>query len=347
MVKNLILLIAATSVLFLTGEITIRYLVKAEPFETTPYIPSYMTERDRSLRWRFPSGGGRNSLGLRNREVESKGEGTFRILFLGDSLFWDSVTSTGRLYTDVLERALNIRFSDTLNTIEVINAGIPGYTTFQELEFLKIYGMDMKPDLVILGFVFNDLFYKYLQKPSKRRLRLLDNEPDSHLFYFDTRVFPGNLFARSHLMHELVRRSETFWKMIWQRPVFPFDGRADFFLAWQNYGYYHVERLIYEMQTMLSERSVPLAMVVFPIRDQVDDRYRKLDEAYVLYPQEKISQICDDYGIPMFDLTNSIYKNGGRTLFKDYLHLNAKGNDLVAVELEMYLAEILKSDTGG
>ena len=49
----------------------------------------------------------------------------------------------------------------------------------------------------------------------------------------------------------------------------------------------------------------------------------------------------------MFDLTNSIYKNGGRTLFKDYLHLNAKGNDLVAVELEMYLAEILKSDTGG
>jgi hypothetical protein len=32
-------------------------------------------------------------------------------------------------------------------SIEVINAGIPGYTTYQELEFLKVYGLDMKPDL--------------------------------------------------------------------------------------------------------------------------------------------------------------------------------------------------------
>jgi hypothetical protein len=44
----------------------------------------------------------------------------------------------------------------------MINAGIPGYTTYQEFEFLKIYGLDMEPDVVVLGLVFNDGYDKYL-----------------------------------------------------------------------------------------------------------------------------------------------------------------------------------------
>jgi hypothetical protein len=56
---------------------------------------------------------------------------------------------------------------------------VPGYTTYQELEFLKIYGLDMKPDLVILGFVFNDLFYPYLHRPTKHGL--LSDDPESLL----------------------------------------------------------------------------------------------------------------------------------------------------------------------
>jgi len=51
-----------------------------------------------------------------------------------------------------------------------------------------------------------------------------------------------------------------------------------------------------------------------------------------------ISKICDNYEIPMLDLTESIYKNGGITLFRDYLHLNGKGNNIVADQLERYLA---------
>jgi hypothetical protein len=46
----------------------------------------------------------------------------------------------------------------------VINAGMPGYTTYQELEFLKLYGLEMEPDLVVLGFVFNDVVANELEK---------------------------------------------------------------------------------------------------------------------------------------------------------------------------------------
>ena len=100
---------------------------------------------------------------------------------------------------DAVERRLNARFANAPPSIEVINAGVPGYTTYQELEFLKIYGLDMKPDLVILGFVFNDLFYKYLHRATSENL--LDREPTTHLYRFNPEAFQGVLVKEKDLQN--------------------------------------------------------------------------------------------------------------------------------------------------
>lgn len=339
MVKKLVLLVFSICFMLVCCEFAIRYRLHAWPFEDALYVPDYLTTRDTTLRWRFSPSDGRNSLGLRNREVGPKKAGTYRILFLGDSLIWTGETSSGELYTAALERRLNSRSQNGPNSFEIINAGIPGYTTYQELEFLKIYGIDMKPDLVILGFVFNDLYYKYLHKPTDPKL--LGIEPTTHLYRFNPYTFPGVLFARGYLAHEVVHKSEVIWKRIVPRPIFPFERKQDFYLAWKSYGWIHTRKLIGEMQAVLKQRGISLVVLVFPVSDQVNDRYRKLDEAYVLYPQGEIRKICDDYAIPRLDLTESIYRDGGITLFQDYLHLNAKGNDLVTDELEKYLVEKL------
>jgi len=97
---------------------------------------------------------------------------------------------------------------------------------------------------------------------------------------------------------------------------------------------------------LLRYKGVPLVVLVFPISDQVDDEYRKLDQAYVLYPQRKIREICEEYAIPMLDLTEAIYREGGITLFRDYLHLNAKGNDVVTNELQNYVVDTLEHQIG-
>ena len=78
-------------------------------------------------------------------------------------------------------------------SIEVINAGIPGYTTYQELEFLKIYGLQMEPDLVVLGFVFNDLYYKHLCRPKEDQLLAFD--PLSARYRFIPEKNPQSLVA--------------------------------------------------------------------------------------------------------------------------------------------------------
>jgi len=339
MVKDLIPVIVSICLTLLLCEFVIRYELRAWPFERALYVPEHLTSRDTTLRWRFSPSNGRNSLGLRSREIGPKKTGTARILFLGDSLIWTGKTSSDELYTVALERRLNSRSPHGPTSVEVINAGVPGYTTYQELEFLKIYGLDMQPDLVILGFVFNDLYYKYLHKPTPKSL--LGYEPTTRLYHFNPYAFPGILFARSYFAHDVVNRSKMLWQRIFKRPLFPFERRGDFYLAWKSYGWIRGQELIGEMQALLKGKGISFAVLVFPVSDQVNDQYRKLDEAYVLYPQSQIRKICDDAAIPRLDLTEVIYRNGGLALFQDYLHLNAKGNDVVTDELEKFLVNQL------
>jgi lysophospholipase L1-like esterase len=332
--KNFTLLLISICFVLLSCEFGIRFWKKAWPFERPLRVQKHLTARDLPLRWRFSPSDTRNSLGLRNREVVKKKAGTYRILFLGDSLVWSGETNSGKLYTEVLERRLNSLSQNNSDAYEVINAGVPGYTTYQELEFLKIYGLDMEPDLVILGFVFNDL-YKYLHRPTKHGL--LDIDPTQSLHQFDTNSPLGSIFARSYLAHQIVMRCKILWSLILKKPLYPFEQRGDFYLAWKNYGWLNVQKLIGEMQDLLAKKGILFLVIVFPVSDQVNAQYLSLDKEFVLFPQKMIETICNKYKIPVLDITDSIYINGGVNLFRDYLHLNAKGNDVVAYELEVYL----------
>jgi len=320
---------------FVVAELVIRYKVEAWPFEMPMVVPRYLTPRDATLRWLFSPTEGRNSLGLRNREIGVKNPRELRILFLGDSLVWSGETSSGKLYTEVVESSLNKARRHPTTHIEVINAGVPGYTTFQELEFLKLYGLDMQPDLVVLGFVLNDLYYPYLHKPTAGRM--LDREPSILLHRFDVRVLPGRLFAQSYLAHEVVFTGRRgVWKLT-RHPFFSFERRDDFYLAWTSYGWDTTTPLLREMRDLLAQQGCRLSIIVFPVVEQVDDAYRSLDLDHVLYPQRRIEAICAALAVACIDLTGSLHAAGGKTLYRDYLHLNAKGNDVVAAEITQFL----------
>jgi lysophospholipase L1-like esterase len=334
-VARFTLFLASLSLSLLFAELVIRHKVDAWPFERPMVVPSYLTPKDATLRWRFSASDDRNSLGLRNREVGAKSPQDVRILFLGDSLIFAGDTSSGKLYTEVIESSLNRAPRHPATRVEVINAGIPGYTTYQELEFLKLYGLDMQPDLVVLGFVFNDLYYPYLHKPTASQM--LDMEPSILLHRFDTRAFPGRLFARSYLAHEVVFTGRRgLWKLT-RHPYFRFERREDTYLAWTSYGWDMTTPLLREMRDLLARQGVKLSIVVFPVVDQVDDAYRALDLDHVLYPQRRIGAICSALAVPCLDLTESLHAAGGKGLYRDYLHLNKKGNDVVAAEITRFV----------
>lgn len=96
-----------------------------------------------------------NSLGLRNKEIQKeKPEGVKRILAIGDSFVFGSGLFEEDLVTVRIENSLN---NINAQSIEVINGGISGFNTTDELEQLKRLAPIVEPDLVIVFFFTNDI----------------------------------------------------------------------------------------------------------------------------------------------------------------------------------------------
>lgn len=97
-----------------------------------------------------------NELGLRDRPMRAqKAQGDLRILFVGDSITFGFVLGEGERISRQAEMILNER--DVGRRVRCINAGVAGYTTWQELDLLREIGPMIQPDAVVLQFCINDM----------------------------------------------------------------------------------------------------------------------------------------------------------------------------------------------
>jgi hypothetical protein len=123
---------------------------------------------DRELGWRLVPGardewGGVrvsiNARGMRGPALDhEKPEGTLRILFLGDSVtFGYGVERDEDLFAQGVGRELTRRLG---RPVEIVNAGVGGYSPWQQALFFEREGVRYAPDLVVVGFVLNDVTEK-------------------------------------------------------------------------------------------------------------------------------------------------------------------------------------------
>ena len=95
-----------------------------------------------------------NSLGMRDREYEPvRPEGTRRVLALGDSITFGNRLELEKTWTSLYEDNLARRGI----ACEVLNMGVGGYDTLQEVRLLERAGLELDPDLVVLSFCVNDV----------------------------------------------------------------------------------------------------------------------------------------------------------------------------------------------
>lgn len=96
-----------------------------------------------------------NSLGLRSPEIErQKPAGTTRLLVLGDSVAFGWGLRSEDTFTSQLASLLATVYPN--QRIEVINAGVSGYGTWQEVQWLQQTGLGLEPDVVIVQAHLND-----------------------------------------------------------------------------------------------------------------------------------------------------------------------------------------------
>ncbi len=95
-----------------------------------------------------------NERGLRDRPILPKVSGEYRILALGDSVTFGWGVDQDKIFPVRLESLLEPRLR---RPVRVINSGVGGYNTVQELTYFKQEGITLQPDLVILTYVQNDI----------------------------------------------------------------------------------------------------------------------------------------------------------------------------------------------
>jgi lysophospholipase L1-like esterase len=127
-----------------------------------------------------------NSAGLRSPEIRN--DGSIRILAAGDSCTWGWGVRAEQTYTAVLQQLLDRR-SGQRSHYQVINAGVPGSTSYQGMLYLQERGLQLEPGIVLANYGFNDVMPGGDVETQIRRERLF--MPVLHL--------DDVLLARSHM----------------------------------------------------------------------------------------------------------------------------------------------------
>jgi GDSL-like Lipase/Acylhydrolase family len=122
-----------------------------------------------------------NDHGLRGADLPYERTGAFRVLVLGDSFTAAVQVAEDESYTQLLQQRL-ADFAPPGSRVEVLNAGVNGWGTDNELLFFQHEGWKYRPDLVLLAFdTKNDVFENMRELaattpfgPDKPYFRLLD-----------------------------------------------------------------------------------------------------------------------------------------------------------------------------
>lgn len=130
-----------------------------------------------------------NEFGFNDRDYpHERAPGSFRVLVLGDSFNW-TFGPEGN-YVGRLEEMLRQALPDV--GIDVINAGYPQTHTGQQLAVLRKFGLQYRPDLVVLGFFTGNDFY--------------DADPDR------MRIVVGGVATD-------IRRDRDFYRVLFGQPL--------------------------------------------------------------------------------------------------------------------------------
>jgi lysophospholipase L1-like esterase len=311
--------------------------------------------RDDALGWKLRPGavdewGGVevsvNPRGFRGPVVPyPRAAGVRRILYLGDSVtFGYRVAGWEDTYPCLVESLLEAR--DSIPT-ETVNLAVEGYSQWQQLLVLEQEGFRYQPDLVVVGFVLNDVTEMF------HLVRFGGSDEGFQLRHSYASTF-DRLVAKSALLYEIrnlvlevkarrrlgddVRLGAIRQEMLEVETLIQRPDQPNVKAAW-DYALADLQRIV----DGCASRNIPVLVAVFPYTVQLSDPER------LSAPQRVIGAYAAARNIPLVDLLpplGALVRAGRATpdrLFLDHDHLSVEGHR-VAAEL---LVDAIAARAGG
>jgi lysophospholipase L1-like esterase len=281
-----------------------------------------------------------NSAGFRDEDHSlEKKEGKFRVLVLGDSFVYGFGVNQGEVFSEVMKR------EDS--SLEVINAGMSGYSTDIEYLYLRDEGVLYKPDLVLVAFYLNDVWENNLKTFEDGKWQKPFFEWDDHTLTLTNLPIPNDLekfiasssneerkvvkdmrpslfFLLSHsvLANVIVDRLQDIPAAahILQKAgvLYPFSlSSLEMYLdplqaeavrvQWER-----TAAIFGLMKELTDSKQIPLEVLYIPLREQFDPEYKKLasSKGYeVNLPQKTLALLLRQYNVPFTDLSSAFIAN--------------------------------------
>ncbi len=278
-----------------------------------------------------------NSAGFRDRERSlNKPDGAFRIVVLGDSYAEAVQVPVEQTFWSVLEQELNKTSSG--KPVEVLNFGISGFGTAQELETLRHVALKYEPDLVLVAFLSgNDV------RNNSKALEPVQVRPFYHLaddkLTLDVSFRENPLYLKAgepltrfkvscinssrvlQLLYELKNRLERTEA---DNPAVEAGLNPEIYaeptsVEWQS-AWQLTERLLVEMNNLCSQSGCDFAVVTLTNAAQVhpDDSRRQqfarqLNVAELSYPDQRLAHLGQHAGFSVIVLADRMAAEATRS----------------------------------
>lgn len=297
-----------------------------------------------------------NALGLRGRELKAGKEGRFRIALLGDSIAFAKDFQEIDIFPVKLEMKLQVVDPN----VEVLNLGVEGYDTLEEVARFQKVGRPLKPDVAVVCFCLNDigvtaldthyltvfsqprlplwtrsrlwtwirlhLHQVDLKKDLRREFEALDGFAES-----EQRLYPpvetDDFLAGQFRLIEEAQRTFSASKGDKRRAVAERNGDLWLkqYLSLKNLG--KIRYAFGELKSMAEKDGFKVLVAVIPF-------FYRIDGAYLDRPAHTIVlREAERFGFKAVDLYDAFAARGLESLTRDGVHLNPAGHAVMTAVL--------------
>lgn len=291
-------------------------------------------KKDKNLFWRFKPkqkiqsrffvGGVYeiNSLGLRDREFESNKKAEHqRIVCLGNSCTFGWKVKLEESYPKDLEKLLR----EYSSSVEVINAGITGYSTFQAKRFLESDIVGLSPDVVCISLGWNDLLPAALGIEDKNQKLPSQTVLDIQNFLSNFKVY---LFFKSLFLQAGKSAKDGFDRGKFAFRVSPDDFRANLS---EMVGFCN------KIQAVPILLTTPMATGYIGKEAELLEKIRAYHNLYT----EIVRIVALEENCLILDVDSIFATQTGfyEDIKQDYIHYNAQGHKKIAESLGKFILE--------